>query len=669
MHRRDQSERVRSLAPMLALAGTLALPSVASAAVFAVDRSGDTAGTGLCAALVPNDCSLRDAVTLAAQAPDADTVSTADLYELSYGSEIAYGGSGPLAVIGNSTTFTYVRVSNAHAFHLLAGAGPVSLSYLYITRTDGADMPDRSIVLDESASELRASFLALLFGSSFAGGRSTVELAPPAGQRGSATFSDTSVFDGPATGAAIRIDRSAVVVRGGAVQARDGGAGIIATGDSSVRVVATRVYPDTGTPVDIGDGSLSLRHATLTTSGSGPLVTTATGARIDTGFSLLAGGSSCFGPALTTSSGFNYTSHTTLECAALTGTGDRSGLVHPSSTAVDALPSCGDDGTGGIVSGDVWSIRPVDGDGDGGVRCDVGAREFGTAGTLTWSLSSADPHVGDTVEVRLMIGRSFRPGGHLATVSTPVPSALALVSATPSAGITCTTGTTLVCTVADGDATLETEHAGSVDLVLKAISSATVPLVAVERDETGATAVPGDPATAVSTWSSGPFTVRVTPAPPPPVIDPVIVKHFPNAYAGCTIVGTSGADHLVGTARSDVICALGGNDVIDGKGAGDHIIGGDGNDRIEGGAGKDWIEGGAGNDRLHGGPGADVLSGGLGRDRIWGGTGNDRIDGGKGFDLLDGQSGKDRATGAAHDRTTRIEHGAAKRRKPRAKKR
>lgn len=652
---------------MLALAGALALPSVASAAVFVVDRSGDTPGTGLCAALIANDCSLRDAVTLAAASPDADVVSTADLDNVYCASAITYGGAGPLTITGKSTTFTYVSVGNDHAFHILAGAGPVTLSYLYIRRADASDAADRSILLDESSSELHTSFAVFVFDSTFAGGRSTVEIAPPLGQRGSASFNDTSIFDGPSSGAALRADRSTVIVQGGAVQAAGGGTGILTTGNSSLRVVGTRVYPDSGRPIDLGDGSLVLRHATLTTAGSGPLVAATAVATINTGYSLLAGGATCFGTALTTSTGFNYTDRSALQCPELTAAGDLQGLVHPGLTAIDSLSACGDDGSGGVVSSDVWSMRPTDGDGDGIARCDVGAREHGNTGTLTWLMSGADPHVGDAVEVRLSIDRQYRPGGNNGIVSIPIPPTLALVSAVPSAGITCVTGTTLVCTVSDGLPTLDVEHLGAVDLTLTALATSTTALVATERDERVVRIDPGEQATAISTWTSAPFPVRTTPAPPPLIVDPPIVKHFPNAYAGCTIVGTSGPDHLVGTAKSDVICALGGNDVIDGKGGGDHIIGGDGNDRIDGGAGKDWIEGGPGNDRLSGGPGADAISGGLGHDRIWGGAGNDRLDGGRGFDVLDGQAGKDRATGAAHDRTKRIEHGAAKR-KPHAKK-
>ncbi len=70
------------------------------------------------------------------------------------------------------------------------------------------------------------------------------------------------------------------------------------------------------------------------------------------------------------------------------------------------------------------------------------------------------------------------------------------------------------------------------------------------------------------------------------------------APAGCTIVGTAGADVLTDTDGPDVICGLGGDDLI------------------TGGAGADRIEGGPGADTIDGGDGDDVLLGEEGRDRL-----------------------------------------------------
>src|SRR5689334_13757930 len=66
-----------------------------------------------------------------------------------------------------------------------------------------------------------------------------------------------------------------------------------------------------------------------------------------------------------------------------------------------------------------------------------------------------------------------------------------------------------------------------------------------------------------------------------------------GAAAGdaCTIVGTSGPDHLTGTPGRDVICGRGGDDTI---------RGGSGNDVLIGGLGDDVLIGGLGHDRLIG---------------------------------------------------------------------
>ncbi len=90
--------------------------------------------------------------------------------------------------------------------------------------------------------------------------------------------------------------------------------------------------------------------------------------------------------------------------------------------------------------------------------------------------------------------------------------------------------------------------------------------------------------------------------------------------AACTIVGTSGPDHLVGTKGDDVICGGGGDDVIAGMGGDDVLYGGAGADRITGGNGSDRASGGgggdvvrlrdhvSGNDSAAGGPGPNTCS-------------------------------------------------------------
>lgn len=76
----------------------------------------------------------------------------------------------------------------------------------------------------------------------------------------------------------------------------------------------------------------------------------------------------------------------------------------------------------------------------------------------------------------------------------------------------------------------------------------------------------------------------------------ILVPGNATAVGGCTIVGTSGPDHMTGTPGRDVICGRGGDDTI---------RGGRGDDVLVGGPGDDVLIGGPGHDRLIGGPGQD----------------------------------------------------------------
>ena len=153
--------------------------------------------------------------------------------------------------------------------------------------------------------------------------------------------------------------------------------------------------------------------------------------------------------------------------------------------------------------------------------------------------------------------------------------------------------------------------------------------------------------------------------------------------AGCTIMGTEGADTLHGTAGDDVICGFGGDDVIYGLGGDDIIVGGagddtlyggdatlvgvlDGDDLVWGGEGDDILFGGNGIDVLYGGDGADMLYGngrddglygGAGGDTVVGGGGNDVIFGGAGDDTLDGHAGDDSVHGGDGDDMVRGGNG------------
>jgi Ca2+-binding RTX toxin-like protein len=116
--------------------------------------------------------------------------------------------------------------------------------------------------------------------------------------------------------------------------------------------------------------------------------------------------------------------------------------------------------------------------------------------------------------------------------------------------------------------------------------------------------------------------------------------------AGCTIMGTPGADTIQGTDSADTICALGGDDVVDAH---------KGDDRVYGGPGRDSLRGAVGADRLAGGFGPDVLIGDTGDDVLLGGPGDDTFraaavaDGG---DRMIGDTGWDTVSYSA--RSTRV---------------
>ena len=129
--------------------------------------------------------------------------------------------------------------------------------------------------------------------------------------------------------------------------------------------------------------------------------------------------------------------------------------------------------------------------------------------------------------------------------------------------------------------------------------------------------------------------------------------------AGCTIMGTEGADTLFGTAGDDVICGFGGDDVVYGLGGDDIIVGGDGDDTLYGGDatlvgvldGDDLLWGGTGGDVLYGGNGSDIVYGGDGADTLYGNRRDDRIYGGDGDDTAVGGGENDVIFGGAGDDT------------------
>jgi hypothetical protein len=142
--------------------------------------------------------------------------------------------------------------------------------------------------------------------------------------------------------------------------------------------------------------------------------------------------------------------------------------------------------------------------------------------------------------------------------------------------------------------------------------------------------------------------------------DPIVVVSRGRSPAWrpkqCSVVGTSGPDHLVGTPGNDVICGLGGRDTIEGRGGSDVISGGTGrHDTLS----LDWASHGAkvrvplhasvegteylsGIEDVFGSPLADVLRGGQLPNLLRGGDGHDDLRGGGGDDFLDA---RDHASG------------------------
>jgi Ca2+-binding RTX toxin-like protein len=115
----------------------------------------------------------------------------------------------------------------------------------------------------------------------------------------------------------------------------------------------------------------------------------------------------------------------------------------------------------------------------------------------------------------------------------------------------------------------------------------------------------------------------------------------------CTIVGTSGNDHLVGTSGNDVICGDSGRDSIYGGDGDDLVYAGGGADLVHAGKGKDVVYGGKGKDEVYGDKGKDVVNGDKGRDDLNGNSGRDQLNGGTGHDSCDGGKGHDTQTSCA----------------------
>ncbi len=90
-----------------------------------------------------------------------------------------------------------------------------------------------------------------------------------------------------------------------------------------------------------------------------------------------------------------------------------------------------------------------------------------------------------------------------------------------------------------------------------------------------------------------------------------------------------------------------GNDLLVGNLGNDLLYGGGDNDTIQGNDGDDYAQGDLGNDTIYGGPGLDVLYGNSGNDQISGDGGDDFLSGSFGDDTLNGNAGLDTLLGDA----------------------
>jgi Ca2+-binding RTX toxin-like protein len=117
-----------------------------------------------------------------------------------------------------------------------------------------------------------------------------------------------------------------------------------------------------------------------------------------------------------------------------------------------------------------------------------------------------------------------------------------------------------------------------------------------------------------------------------------------NAVANL-ITGNAGNNTLNGADGDDLIKGGDGNDSLIGGNGNDQLIGGNGTDDLDGQGDNDNLSGGSGDDTLFGGSGNDILDGGADNDTLNGGVGNDQLTGGDGTDILNGGDGNDVLTG------------------------
>ena len=130
--------------------------------------------------------------------------------------------------------------------------------------------------------------------------------------------------------------------------------------------------------------------------------------------------------------------------------------------------------------------------------------------------------------------------------------------------------------------------------------------------------------------------------------------------AGEELVGTPGRDLIRGGGGKDQIDGLEADDCLFGEAEGDIVNGDSGDDLVDGGDGDDILSGVQGSDQVHGGAGVDRVKGNAGDDTVTGGAERDVLAGGGGQDNLRGQGGDDKLRGAEASDTLRGGGGADK---------